>query len=142
MPREINFILECIVDPSARWKLKLLTSWPSIVGNIAQHARIEKILDDHLIIGVYDSCWLQELYYLSHSLLEKINHHVKNHHFKSLKLVKVNKKPFKKNSRVNHSLALAKEVTLTSKQKDALEKLHDPELAQAMQKFLHRCAQE
>lgn len=55
------------------WKINLLQNWPKIVGNIANKVMIYKIHKDTITLGVFELCWMQELYTLSPMLLKKIN---------------------------------------------------------------------
>ncbi len=46
------------------WKIKLLNNWEQIIGNLSQHVTIIKVLEDTIVLGVYDAAWMQELYML------------------------------------------------------------------------------
>lgn len=48
--------------------------WATIVGPLHVRICLERITDDAtLIVGVHDTHWMQELYYLSHELRDTIN---------------------------------------------------------------------
>lgn len=122
------------------WKLKLLSDWQLIVGTLADKMRLEKIEGRTVIIGVYQSSWLQELYLLSHVLKHSINEHLGHPHVTMLKFKaatkKIEKEPIKKNTKI---APLLKPIVLTQKEQQSLEKLQDPELKQVLHAFLSRC---
>jgi len=122
------------------WKLQLLSEWNSIVGNLADKMRLEKIDGTTLIIGVYQSSWMQELYLLSTVLLKTINQRLKH--------------PYVKRLRFKHATRTKKEsikipekkpeverppIVLSHKETEALEKLKDQDLKAALHTFLSRC---
>ena len=124
------------------WKLTLLTEWPTIAGTLHDKMRIEKIAEDTLFIGVYQSSWLQELYLLSHVLKKSINDHLGHTYIKQLRFKHVTPTVFK-----NHEAAKSpvkkevelKPICLSTKEQYALTKIKDEELKQALHNFLSRC---
>lgn len=124
----------------ATWKTRLLTDWPTIMGNLADMVTIEKMYDDSLVLGVHDSSWLHELYMLSPVLIKTINAHLE--------------KPYIKTVRLKHASTIKKQpaapkpiplyiapspAVLTSTEKKALDTLKDTELQKAFHQFLSRC---
>ena len=103
---------------------------------------MEKIHEDTLILGVQDSCWLQELYLLSNMLLKSINQTLDQPRIKHLRFKTIGIKK-EKQRRVN----VKKErcfipVVLNSCETKALQEVKDPELKKALENFLIRCYQE
>lgn len=124
------------------WRTTLLARWDEIVGSLKTRIRLEKIYDDTLIIGVFESHWLQELHLLSQVLIDSINQllsepHIKHLRFKLVESKKVNigKKmklqPSKKSKNV--------QVTLSAQQTKALHALSDKQLRDALIRFWARC---
>lgn len=141
MAYKIKDILKKVFKNNDNWKIQLLQQWPHIIGSLSTKVRLEKINKDSLVLGVYDSCWLQELYLLSPVLLKTINEKLENTHIKRLRFKQasinntIKKKDNKKRSRIK------KEVILTKREKDTLKKIKDPDLGKALEGFLIRCYQ-
>jgi len=125
------------------WKLKLLEQWPEIVGPLATNVTIEKIYQESITLGVYDSCWMQELYLLSPTLLETINRNLDQPCIKQVRFKLIGKKePKKKKSRPPTNKDKRPTIALTETQQQALDRIDDPDLRTALQSFLIRCHQE
>jgi len=123
--------------------MKLLEEWPDIVGPLANKVTIEKIYQESITLGVYDSCWMQELYLLSSTLLETINRNLDQPRIKQVrfKLVRKKEQKKKKSTAPTHKDEPLT-ITLTPTQRNALERITDPDLRTALQSFLIRCYQE
>lgn len=142
MTKTIKNLLENIFDHPNSWKVQLLKHWPTILGNLKTKVHLEKINEDSLVLGVSDSCWLQELYMLSPLLLETINKRLDAPRIKSLRFKKVGiKKQIEKKAPAKKPLS-CKMVPLSSKEQQALHTIKDPELRNAISDFLRRCQQE
>ena len=103
------------------WKVKLLSNWHIVVGDLSSKVTIEKIQKDSLTLGVRDSCWLQELYLISPVLLKTINQTLDHSRIKQLrfKVIGIKKKTKKKKST---QISIQKNVILKQREKNALEK--------------------
>lgn len=127
----------------ATWKTKLLTDWPTIMGNLADKVTVEKIYDDTLILGVHDSNWLHELYMLSPVLIKTINSYLEKPYLKTVRLKHastVKKQPVADKPIVAYQAP--QPVTLSHSERKALDTVHDHELKNAFHTFLSRCRQE
>lgn len=143
MVKSINYLLENILDSQVHWKINILKNWDAIIGSISSHAHIEKITHDTITIGVYDACWLQELHHLSHTIIQNINAHLDTPRIKQVRFKQVSKpKGLKKTKSSNHFIRSSKQGTLSSKHLEALNKITDHDLAQALKKFWFCCVQE
>src|SRR5579871_3385416 len=89
MSTHIKSIIEHLITTEGNWKLQLLTQWPTILGNIKTKVHLEKINDDSLVLGITDSCWLQELYMLSPLLIETIKKKLDYPRIKTLRFKKI-----------------------------------------------------
>jgi len=122
------------------WKYNLLRNWKSIVGPLSTKVRIEKILNDTVVLGVTNSCWLQELYILSPIIVKTINQNLDKPRIKQIRFKKtghsvhIQAKP-----RKTQVKKTSKEISLTTGQKRTLMQIKDPELREALKKFLERC---
>lgn len=135
----IKEFLNHLFNEQKNWQLRLLNAWPNIVGLIKTHVELLKIYDDTLVIGVLDSCWLQELYLFSPLLLQKINEHLDKPRIKKLrfKAIGTDNKKIKKNSQ--EYITISKQpLVLTSTQKEALAGIEDEQLRDALKNYLIR----
>lgn len=143
MSTHIKNLLKPFIQSTADWKIKLLNQWDSIMGNLAQHATVEKIYQDTIIIGVYESCWLQELYLLSPTILHTINQHLDQPRLKQIRF-----KHTTRNTKAPLAKTKAKDwtnnkpITLNSMENSALDRIQDSSLKEALKSFLIRCHQE
>lgn len=142
MTHKIKDLLERFLVKEESWHFDLLRNWNTILGKLHTKVQLEKIEKDTLILGVYDSCWLQELYLMSPLLLKTINQSLDQPRIKQLRFKKIGifkKKDAKKN---HQSCRIAQPVVLTQEQKDALNSISDTQLRTALENFLIRCHQE
>ena len=56
MATEIKDLITSLFEQHHDWKFQLLKNWDSIMGNLATKVKLEKIQEDTLVLGVYDSC--------------------------------------------------------------------------------------
>lgn len=143
MTIQIKNILENILGQGNNnsWQLHLIKNWNSIIGKLATKVKLEKISNDTIVLGVYDSCWMQELYLLSDELLKKINSKLDEPKIKQIRFKQIGfKKAAIVKPRKNHFEF--KKVHLSPKELYALKKISDPQLEEALKNFLVRCYSE
>ena len=70
MAHYLKDLLRTFIAPEKNWKTELLHKWTDIIGSLNSKVYIEKIYDDTLILGVFHSCWMQELSLLSPLLIK------------------------------------------------------------------------
>jgi len=141
MAHKIEQLLDKILASNESWHHILIRNWPTIIGPLHSKVQLEKIEDEMLVLGVYDSCWMQELYLLTPLLLRTINQKLDRPRIKQLRFKTVGKQKIKK---IASSLPPKeyKKVVLNRREEDALEKVEDPQLQEALKRFLIRCYQE
>lgn len=135
-------LVQNIFKEQDNWKIRLLKIWPEVLGHMNTKIHLEKIEDDCLVLGVSDSCWMQELYMLSPLLLATIN--------KKLDVPRIKHLRFKKVGIRNRSVKLPATrrrdpfiiTPLSPKEELALTRIKDPELSNYLKDFLRRCQQE
>ena len=142
MAQPIKELLNSVFDQPDNWKIDLLRNWDSIIGNLNTKVYLEKITEDTLVLGVADSCWLQELYLLSIVILQVINEKLDRPRIKQLRFKKVGIRPAKKQRYIKPKPRSFTKRPLTPKEKGALTHIKDPQLQQALEDFLIRCYQE
>jgi len=119
-------------------QLFLLKNWHTILGKLAVKVKLEKINNDTLVLGVYDTCWMQELYLLSNVIINQINSKLDTPWVKSLRFKNAD---WKKPVPVQEKKAARPAITieLTNQEICTLEKIKDPELSRELKKFLIKC---
>ncbi len=142
MIKSIKDLIRNAIDHQDNWKLQLLQHWPTILGNLKTKVHLEKINDDHLVLGVADSCWLQELYMLSPLLIQTINKKLDAPRIKSLRFKKIGMPKQKEKRELPTKRLNCRMIPLSSKEQQALHRIEDPELRAAISAFLRRCQQE
>lgn len=123
------------------WKFLLMNRWGEIVGTLASRVFIYKIYQKSLILGVSDSSWMQELHLLSGLIKDKINTILGCNQIESIKLkyITESKTVIQKKSKIVPLQQQTK--TLTPEEIQALKKIKDHELSQALVGFLQKCHQ-
>lgn len=143
MIRHIKNVLQEITTPESNkhsWKQFLLGNWKSIIGDLYNHVSLQKVYDDAVVLGVYDSCWLQELYLLTPLLLSKINQtldapHVKRIHFKQI----IKKQTISLLAKQEEQIIESKKMPISDKEQKALEKITDESLRSVLDAFRIHC---
>lgn len=124
---------------SNSWQINLLTNWNSIIGGLKTKVKLEKIQDDTLILGVYDSSWMQELYLLSNVIIKTINSKLDQPRIKHIRFKRAEWKNENKEQIKEIKKAHSKKIELSSRELFALKKIRDPQLSEALKNFLIKC---
>ena len=137
-----NFLSPFITQPN-NWKVTLLANWRDIMGSLGSQVTLEKIHEDTLILGVVDSCWMQELYLLSELILRTINQKLDRPRIKQLRFKKVGIKKASSKPQSQQSFHQKRtSIPLSVQEQQALEMVKDKELKDALLAFLIKCYQE
>ena len=134
-------LLQTLINPNNSWKTDLLYRWKDIIGPLHSKVRIEKINNDTLILGVFHSCWMQELYLLSPLLITTINEKLDQPYIKQIRFKQISVKKDKEKSSTAKVMP-KKEVFLSKADERILAKVADPILREALKAFRIRCYQE
>lgn len=139
----VKIILDSLLQPSnthQAWKLNLIKNWPTIIGSLHERVSLQKINATSVVLGVYDSSWIQELYLLSKLILKKINSNLDQPRIETLRFQCIEKK--EKTAQLQKKPILQQKiVSLNQLQSAALQKIKDPQLSQALQGLLQKCQQ-
>jgi hypothetical protein len=134
MATNLKELLQTLINPHNNWKTDLLYRWKDIIGPLHSKVRIEKVHDDTLILGVFHSCWMQELYLLSPLLIKTINEKLDQPYIKQIRFKQV----VLKRATIKISptkMVHKKEVFLSKKDEHTLAKIADPALRDALKAF-------
>ncbi len=144
MALHIKTLLGSFLQPNnQKWKVDLLQNWPQIMGSLARNVTIIKIYQNTIILGTYDSCWLQELYLLSPMILETINQNLDRPRIKQVRFKQIGRPQIEQAKPAEYKNETQKKpVSLTSKEQETLQKISDPRLRATLKSFLIRCHRE
>lgn len=139
MARTVKEILLPYLQHHTDWRLSLLHNWSQLIGMVARYAKIEKITDDTIFLGVTDPHWMHEIYNLQTAILHKVNNHIHPHELKIIqcRLVK-NKKEFKSKKTHDGLKCSIPTREISAAEYNILQSLSDNELRSALQNFLFR----
>jgi|SRR5579871_3580716 len=141
MTKQLKDLLPSLIKKEHHWQRMLLQQWSSIIGNLSTHVCLQKIHNDTLILGVYDACWMQELYMLSGLLIDTINKNLDQPRIKHLRFKIIAPRTLKKIISVP-TTPPCKPIILTPREQRALDGIQDAQLREALQHFLIRCYKE
>ncbi len=142
MIRPLSDLVSNLLPSDQDWKIKLLQSWPRIMGALAPKVRLEKIDDESLLLGVFDACWMQELYLLTPMLLANINQNLDRPRIKQLRFKRAGKQTQLRACLQKKLTIVRNERPLTMRETRALDLIGDTQLRDALVGFLQRCAKE
>lgn len=134
MANNLKALLETLINPHNNWRTDLLYRWKEIIGPLHSKVRIEKIHNDTLILGVFHSCWMQELYLLSPLLIKTINEKLDQPYIKEIRFKQVCLKK-EKIKTIPQKVTQKNEVFLKKEDERALAKVTDPMLRDALKAF-------
>lgn len=139
MARHFKHFLDSIIPKQHAWKIKLFQAWNSIIGDLAQHVRIETIQGSILVLGVSHPVWAQELHLLSDILKAKINAAIGEECITTLrfKVVYSSRNASKKEKQYTapSSKQKPKNVSLSSQELLTLKQIKDSELRKVLQDY-------
>lgn len=139
MTQSLKDLLAAIAVEKQDWRWLLLNNWQQIMGPLHEQVRLEKVEEATLILGVYQSSWLQELYLLTPMLIKTINEHLGHDHIQNIKFrASVKKAVMQKNVRPRTYRPIMPRE-LTRYETTALAKVEDEQLRSLLQTFLWRC---
>ena len=139
MPTDLSSLMHAALPKQNSWQLILIKNWKEIIGTLSQHVRLEKIYDSTIVLGVYDTHWMHELYMFSNILLDKINDALEEPKVTHIRLRKVNRPPLKKKKPAISKPSAAKPIELSTKEQKALASIEDEDLTRVLKTFLVRC---
>ena len=140
MALSIADLIPKVLNKQDDWRITLARRWHEVVGDLETRIRLEKIFDDTLVIGVYESHWMQELYLLSSVLRDSINDFIGEERIRHLRFKLVEDKKRTKRKPPPKKVKRPKNVVLSPAQKKALADITDDELRKALTQFWGRCS--
>ncbi len=139
MVKAVKDVIPLVLASKTDWRNSLAREWHLIVGTLATRTCLEKIYDDTVVIGVYESHWMQELYLLSSDIKDLINSMLQVPHIKHVRFKLVEERT--KNVRVLYPKKMKRpeSAPLNTSQVQALSRIKDEALRNALSDFWARC---
>ena len=119
------------------WKANLLQNWSTVVGSLSSKMMIHKIYEDSITLGVYELCWMQELYILSPMIQKNINDFLGVQQIKTVRF----RAAFPKNKQEKKKAILKDDTIkqLTPQEEASIRSIKDPDLAHSLKLLLEKC---
>ena len=110
------------------------------MGKISTKAIIEKIEDQTIVIAVNDSVWMQELYFLSDTIIHKINDFLQGNYICRIKFKKSGiKDRLKAKPTTKKNLSPILNHALSAKEELCLSLVKDEDIKKYLIAYLNRC---
>ena len=138
----IKNILNNLFNAQNNWQMQLLNNWPTILGSIKAKVQLLKIHEDTLVLGVLDSCWLQELYLLTPLILQTINEKLDRPRIKKLRFKAIGTPDKKIKKEIPQKKTATKIIHLSPYEEQTLAQISDEQLRQVLREYLIRCYRE
>lgn len=135
----LKTLVDALLEKQSDWRFTILRNWDKIMGPMHSKVCVEKISEDTIFLGVYDSAWMAELHLLSRLIIKNVNNVLSKPYITSLRLRLTSRKPLVKPKRLVVA-PLTKPITLTEVQKQALATIKDPQLQEVLKQLLTRCS--
>ena len=142
MVKPIKNILDTLFNAQTNWQVQLLQQWETIVGTLKTPVHLLKIFDDTVVIGVQDSCWMQELYLLSPWLIQSINNALDKPRIKHIRFRALGTTQKKEKKETQVCPTPKKIILLTHKENAVLTSVKDDQLRASLKEYLIRCSQQ
>lgn len=148
MAQPITRLLETFITQPADWRSHLVRNWQTIVGALHTRMCLEKIGEDGtLLLGVHDSRWMQELFYLTPTIMQTINTYFNHTYITRIRFIlsRTEHNPYKHRPKGNNSTdcstARGAEKplrSLTTAEQLALRRVDDPQLQQILRQIMQK----
>lgn len=137
-------LAECLntaLPRSDDWQTSLARGWTTAVGELATHMRLEQIRGNLLIIGVYDSHWISELFMLAPRIVQEINGFLGGSYVAQIRFVLANQTVKQTSSQPRKKMRDFREpisaMQMTARQAQILASIKDVQLHDALEKFFY-----
>lgn len=145
MANHIKIFFTSIIPHFEPWKTNLIENWNTIVGDLHEHVKLINIQNNMLILGVYDSAWLQEIYILSPILIKTINNYLGNEYITNVRFKNIGYNSQKVlHIKKTHEVKIQNQPRpqLTTQERTILLHIQDKGLRDALERYLMRCKEE
>ena len=119
------------------WQTRLAREWPNAVGTLSERMRLEQVKGTLLIVGVYDSHWISELFILAPRIIEEINRFLGENYVTQMRFVIANRTRFHKKTKTSENVTPKPRARMSSRQEKVLSSIKDRQLHDALEKFFY-----
>ncbi len=142
MDKKVPSLLQNIFPDEVKWKVRLLDNWHTIMGPMGKKVILLHVREPILTLGVSHPAWAQELHLLKSTIQHNINsflgkEYIKNIHFQVVTRQKTDI-PSLEPSRLPKK-RVVEHRSLTAREEDALQNVHDDSLKDALRHYLAYC---
>ncbi len=133
-------LAECMsaVLPRAHdWQTRLAREWPNVVGTLSERMRLEQVKGTMLVIGVYDSHWISELFLLTPRIIEEINKFLGSNQVTHLRFVIAKRTSSHKKTEFFENSEQKPRARMSPRQEKVLSSIKDRQLHDALEKFFY-----
>ncbi len=120
------------------WQSRLAREWATALGDLHTRMRLERIQGTTVIIGVFDSHWIHELFMLSPLIIQTINTHLGKIYITHVRFIVANQRkkstPKEKVPCQSHN-----RKTMSSRQELILRSVKDVQLQEILEKVFYHC---
>lgn len=139
MAFSLQMLVANILEVDTDWRKQLVKEWRTIVGSLHARMRLERIVKDTVIIGVYEVHWMQELYMISGMILDAINQKLGGQYVAKVRFVVADKARDHQKKIVILSKKSENKKPLAAPQEAILKKIHDQKLQDVLSQLWYRC---
>lgn len=124
-------------------QVQLIVEWGTIMGPLANLVTLERIEKGTVLLAIKHPALAQELDALRHVLLARMNQHLPTNKVQQIRIITASRKKMKNISSAarpaRHQVAT---FSLPQSLQNVLHEMQDLELANALQQYFVRCANE
>lgn len=140
-------LLGVVVPRPADWRIALIAGWQKAVGDLHTQMRLEKIEGSCLVVAVYDSHWMHELFMLTPVIIKTINEFLGSEEVAQMRFVLARgrgrfsqyERYGTKSGPVPAQKMQRKRCVLGSRHEIALRSVKDNELQEVLKAFFDHC---
>lgn len=120
-----------------KWAIRLARGWDKAIGDLHERMRLEAIKDDQVVVGVYDSRWIPELFLLTPLLIKSMNDYLGGTFVRRIRFVLVEKSTRGALKKVIPDENTRKQPKMSMRQEQILGTIKDEELKDVLEKFFY-----
>lgn len=131
----VNYVFPVQSD----WRLLLVRLWPELVGDLHERMRLERIKGDVVIVGVFDACWIHELFMLSPTLITLINERLGGMYVRKLHFILTDRRVLlSRQKKIEIAGHKKTGISMGSRHQQVLRTIKDEQLQKILETFFYR----
>lgn len=129
--------MNAVLPRAHDWQTRLAREWPNAVGALSERMRLEQVKGTLLVIGVYDSHWISELFLLTPRIIEEINKFLGSNQVTQLRFVIAKRTSSHKKTKISENSEQKPRARMSPRQEKVLSSIKDRQLHDALEKFFY-----